>query len=216
MDRAEMISSPKIGMTKLMGVLLALALPAAAATKECKYAAGPHSDVSITNQNGSVTVKPSACRQILISANPASDKVSVDCAQVGTRIDAISRPASGASDDQSRVDYEVSVPADSTVSVRNASGPIHFDGAGEDITLRGDSASVDATNLRHAHLHIVTVNGPVTLSNISGGHIEVLSTGGNVHLQNVDAQRLSVSTTTGNIAYDGNFGEGGEYSLTNN
>src|ERR1051326_7261382 len=87
--------------------------------------------------------------------------------------------------------------------------------AGDDDTLRSDAAEVDASNLHNAHLHVVTINGPVNLKSISGGHIEVLSSGGAVSLDNVDAQRVSVSTTTGNISYDGDFGSGGEYSFNN-
>jgi DUF4097 and DUF4098 domain-containing protein YvlB len=74
---------------------------------------------------------------------------------------------------------------------------------------------VDASNLRDAHLHIITISGPVNLKAINGGHIEVLSSGGNVSLENVVAPRVTVSTTTGNISYDGDFGSGGEYSFNN-
>ena len=198
----------------LVGIMIALALPAAAATKNCKYTAAPHSTVSIVNEFGNVDVKVASGRQVNIAATPASDKVTVECNQVGSRIDAISH-LQQTDATSGRVDYELSVPADVALSIRNSAGPIHVNGAGDDDTLRSDAAEVDASNLHNAHLHVVTINGPVNLKSISGGHIEVLSSGGAVSLDNVDAQRVSVSTTTGNISYDGDFGSGGEYSFNN-
>lgn len=209
------MSLPGLDRNSLIGmVCLALALPALAANKECKYTAAPHSTVSIINEFGSVDVKVSNGHQVSITATPASDKVTVECNQVGSRIDAIShlqQPDATAG----RVDYELAVPADVTLSIRNSDGPIHVNGAGNDDTLRSDAAEVEASNLQNAHVHVVTISGPVNLKGINGGHVEVLSSGGNVSLDNVDAQRVSVSTTTGNISYDGDFGSGGEYSFNN-
>lgn len=193
---------------------LALTLPGPAATKGCKYTAAPHSTISIVNEFGNVDVKVSSGRQVSITATAASDKVTVECSQVGSRIDAISR-LQQPDPNADRVDYELSVPADVALSIRNSAGPIHVDGAGNDDTLRSDAAEVDASNLQNAHLHVVTISGPVNLNGINGGHVEVLSSGGNVTLENVDAQRVSVSTTTGNISYNGDFGSGGEYSFNN-
>lgn len=199
----------------LVGLLfIALALPAAAATKDCKYTAAPRSTVSIVNEFGNVDVKVSSGHQVSITATPASDKVTVECNQVGSRIDAISH-LQQADATAGRVDYQLAVPADVALSIRNSAGPIHVDGAGNDDTLRSDAAEVDASNLHNAHLHVVTISGPVSLRSINGGHVEVLSSGGNVTLQNVDAQRVSVSTTTGSISYDGDFGSGGEYAFNN-
>src|SRR5690349_8231031 len=88
----------------LVGVLIALALPAAAATKDCKYTAAPQSTISIVNEFGNVDVKVSSGHQVSISASPASDKVTVECIQVGSRIDAISHlQQAGAT--SGRVDY---------------------------------------------------------------------------------------------------------------
>ena len=209
------ISGPK--PRSLVGMIcIALALPALAANKECKYTAAPHSTVSIVNEFGNVDVKVSSGRQVSITATPASDKVAVECNQVGSRIDAISHlQQPDATATAGRVDYELAVPADVTLSIRNSAGPIHVNGAGNDDTLRSDAAEVDASNLQNAHVHVVTISGPVNLKGINGGHVEVLSSGGNVSLENVDAQHVSVSTTTGNISYNGDFGSGGEYSFNN-
>jgi len=209
------MSSPIYKLAALAGMCALLTLPAAAAKKECRYPAATNASVNVVNQFGEVTVRPAAGSQIVISANPASEQVEVDCSQVDGRVEATTHFLQRADSAHGRVDYEISVPPSVNVSVRNASGPIHLNGMSADITLRSDTAAVEARDLSNAHLRVMTVNGPVTLQNISGGNVEVLSSGGDVHLNSVSGPKVTVSTTSGNIFYDGDFGHGGEYSLTN-
>ena len=212
-------SSPALLGAPLLALMLALLTSATAlaagAKKECKYNASAESTVTIANQFGTIDVKPSSTPQVSISATPASDKVQVDCNQVGSRITAVTRFAQNADSSDGRVDYELSVPQQTNLSIRNAQGAIHLDGVRGDLTLRGDAARVDVSNVTNSHVHIQTVNGPVTLSHVDGGHIEVLSTSGKVAMTAVSAPKLTVSTTDGDISYDGDFGHGGEYWLSN-
>ena len=138
----------------------------------------------------------------------------MDCSQVDGRVEAITHFLQRADSAHGRVDYEISVPPAVNVSVRNASGPIHLNGLNADISLRSDTAAIEVRDLSNAHLRVMTVNGPVTLQNVSGGYVEVLSSGGDVHLNSVSGPKVTVSTTSGSISYAGDFGHGGEYSLT--
>src|SRR5437870_315427 len=54
--------------------------------KEFRYTVGPGATLSIVNQNGTITVKPSSGRQVSVAATLQSDKVEVDSNQNGNRI----------------------------------------------------------------------------------------------------------------------------------
>ena len=197
------------------GTFVLLVWPAAAAKKECRYPAAPNASVNVVNQFGDVNVRPAAGSQIVVSANTTSEQVEVDCSQVDGRVEATTHFLQRADSAHGRVDYEISIPPSVSVSVRNASGPIHLNGLNADISLRSDTAAIEVRDLSNAHLRVMTVNGPVTLQNVTGGYVEVLSSGGDVHLNSVSGPKVTVSTTSGSISYAGDFGHGGEYSLTN-
>ena len=183
--------------------------------KEFKYTVGPNATVSIVNEYGGISLKPSSGHQVLISATSHSDKVEVDSSQNGNRIEARTHFLQKASDQDGRIDYEVQVPADANVLIRSVNGPLRAENLKSDLTVRGDTASVDIRNIAGAHVHVQTVSGPVTLNNITDGHVEIVSVGGKVQLTSVTGSKVSVNTTSGDIAYDGDFNGGGDYSFSN-
>ncbi|HXZ26596.1 MAG TPA: DUF4097 family beta strand repeat-containing protein [Terriglobales bacterium] len=202
-------------------VLLALAFAATVALaaeskKEFKYTVGPKPLVTIVNEYGPVTVKGVPGHQVTITATTHSDKVDVDSSQAGNRTEARTHMQDGASPDEARVDYEVSVPMDASVSVRGSTGPYSAERLRGDVILEGDLAKVEVRDVSDAHVHVHTVDGPISLTNVSGGHVEITSVGGDVELLNVTGPKVTVNTTNGNIRYTGDFGSNGDYSLTNN
>ena len=79
-----------------------------------------------------------------------------------------------------RVDYEVMVPADASVTLRSSTGPLRAEGLHGDVILEGSQANVEVRDISNAHVHVKTLNGLVTLSNIRNGHVEITSVSGNV------------------------------------
>ncbi len=186
-----------------------------AAPKQFRYTLAPGGSVSVVNEYGRVTLKPSAGRQVIITATPSSDKVEVDCAQNGNRVEVRSHFLQRASQQEGQVDYDIQVPPDTTISVRTGSGPVHVEKLRGDVTLEGDGAAIEVRDLSGALVHARTVSGPITLNNVVSGHVELSSVTGNVSLTNVTGPKVTVNTTKGAIAYTGNCAGGGEYSLTN-
>lgn len=201
------------------GLLLALTagtgILTAEAKKEFKYTAAAGASVTIINEFGNITVKPSSGRQVVISATPASSKVEVDSSQNGPRIEALTHFLQKANENEGRVDYEITVPPDVSITVRCATGPITLEGMKGDISLRGDAAPVDVRNVNNTHLHIQTVSGPITLTDVNDAHVEIVSASGKVKLNSVNGPKVTVSTTDGDIGYDGDFSGSGLYSLMN-
>lgn len=206
--------------TKRLKFLVALLLgtvPALAAEnrKEFRYTAKPGTTITIINEFGPVTLKTTPGQQALIVATIYSDKVEVDSAESGNRIEARTHFLQKASDEEGRVDYEVSVPANVSIVVRAATGPIQAEKLQNDLTLKGDVARIVVRDINNARLHLQTVGGAIELANVTGGNVEVISSDGAVHLTSVTGPKVTVNTASGDIAYEGDFGSGGEYAFTN-
>ena len=201
--------------------LVALALVATVALaadskKEFKYTVGPKPSVTIVNEYGPVSVKGVSGHQVTITATTHSDKVEVDSSQAGNRCETRTHTLEKATPEEGRVEYMVQVPMDASVSVRGSTGPYSAEKLHGDVILEGDMAKVEVRDVSDAHVHVHTVDGPISLFNISGGHVEITSVGGDVEMTDVTGPKVQVNTTNGNIRYTGDFGANGEYSLTNN
>jgi DUF4097 and DUF4098 domain-containing protein YvlB len=195
-------------------VLAGTTLVLAETRKELHFKVHRRASVSIINQYGPISVKPSPSRTVEVLATLHSDKVEVDQNQSGDRIDIQSHLLPGADPESGRVDYEILVPAGASVTLRSTTGNLHAEKLQGDLTVEGANAVVDVREVSDAHVHIKTLDGPVTLSNIRDGHVEITSVSGDVSMSSVDGPFVQVSSNSGKIHYDGEFGGGGEYSLT--
>ena len=197
----------------LAGILLAGTAPAET-HKEYRFNVGPRSGISVNNPYGSISVKPATTNVVVVNAVLSSDKVEVDNNAVGNRVEVVSHLLPGADAQSGRVDYEILVPADASVTLHSSSGSLHAERLHGDVTLEGAGATVDVRDISDAHLHVKTLNGPVTLTNVQDGHVEVDSLSGNVTLNSVTGPLVQVISTSGGIHYLGDFGDRGEYRLT--
>jgi DUF4097 and DUF4098 domain-containing protein YvlB len=196
-------------------VMLATAICASAEVrKEFRFTVGPGAVISITNQYGPISVKPGSGNQVVVVAVLHSDQVEIDQTQSGNRVDILSHLLSGANADAGRVDYEVSVPADASVTLRSSTGLLRAEGLHGDVALESSQANVEVRDISNAHVHVRTLNGSVALNNIRNGHVEVTSVSGDVTLNGVSGLLVQVNSTSGKIRYEGDFGNSGEYMLT--
>jgi DUF4097 and DUF4098 domain-containing protein YvlB len=195
------------------GSLTASAL-AAEAHKELRFNVGPRAGITVNNPYGSISVKPATGNVVIVNASLASDKVEIDNSQMGNRIEIESHLLGGADAQSGRVDYEILVPADASLTLHSASGTLHAEKLHGDVTLEGAAATVDVRDITSAHLHVKTLNGAVTISNVQDGHVEVDSLSGKVTLTSVTGPLVQVISTSGGISYTGDFGDRGEYRLT--
>jgi hypothetical protein len=179
--------------------------------KDFSYAVGPGAVISITNNYGPITVKPSGSSQVQVETVSHSDSVSMMNEQHGDRIEfrsISSRPGTNL------VEYTVLVPAAAFVSLRSSDGTIRAEGLHGDVVLEAASGSVEVTDISGAHLHVKTLTGPISLTDISNTHLDVHSVSGDVSLHNVTGPSVEVHSGAGRIAYDGDPGRLGEYLLT--
>ncbi|HEX8813972.1 MAG TPA: DUF4097 family beta strand repeat-containing protein [Terriglobales bacterium] len=184
--------------------------------KEFHFKVRRHASISVLNEYGPITVHPVAGHQVIVNAYLHSPKVEVNSSQRGSRVEFVSHLLPGANADSGTVDYDVLLPADASVTLDACSGSIYAEGLRGDVTLVGNSGAVEVKNVSNGHVHIKTLDGPITLTNVSDGHVEVTSVGGQVTMTSVSGSRIDVNTNKGNIAYNGDFGGGGEYLFMTN
>src|SRR6476646_8283799 len=197
------------------GVVIVIALLAMSAAaqdkKEFTYNVGPRAVVSITNNYGPITVKPSGSRQVVVETVSHSDAVSLVNEQHENRIELRSASTRSGTD---LVDYTVLVPVDAFVSLRSSDGTLRVQGLRGDVILEAAAASVEVTDISDAHLHVKTLSGPITLTDIRHSHLDIHSVSGNVNIRNVTGPFVEVSSGSGRISYQGDPGSAGEYLLS--
>jgi DUF4097 and DUF4098 domain-containing protein YvlB len=211
-DLGSVMSSRTIQVVAI--TVLAAGTLAAQTHRQLTFNVGPRAGVSVNNPFGSISVRPSSNNTVVVNAVLSSDKVEIDNAQTGNRVDIQSHLLAGADATSGRVDYEVLVPADASITLHSSTGPLSAESLHGDVTMEGAAATVTGRDLSDAHVHIRTLNGPITLNNIKDGHVEVDSLSGDVTLISVTGPFVQVGSTSGKISYTGDFGNSGEYRLT--
>ena len=196
-------------------LIVAVAIVAAAETrKEYHFPVGPRASVSITNPYGPISVKPASGNDVIVTAILHSDRVEIDQSQSGDRVDLTSHLLEGADAHTGQVDYDVQIPSDASVTLHSGTGPLHAEKLQGDLNIECSSAVVDVRDLNNAHVHVRTMEGPVTLTNVRDAHVDITSVNGAVSLFDVTGRYVQVNSTAGGIRYDGDFGSGGEYLLS--
>ncbi len=197
-----------------LAVVLALSIGAAAEKKEYRYRVYPGATVSVVSDFGPITVRPASGAQVIITATPHSNKVEVDNAQNGNRVDVRTHVLQKATPEEAAVDYELQVPRDANVTVRTVAGPVKVLNAGAVLHVEADTSRIEISDVSNGHVKVRTVSGPIGLSNLSNCYLDVSSVSGPVTLDKVSGRMVTVNTTASAVRYNGDFGGGGEYSLS--
>ena len=202
-----------------VAAMLTLALGLSAQSpRQMKFNIASGGVVNIVNNGGSVVLRPATDRQVTISSTQHSDKVEIDSniTPDGRRLDIRTHilPQQKPASEDTKVDYEISVPAGVFVTVNTATAPITVDNVSGDLNLSSDTGEITVRNINNSQLHVRAVGAPVNLSNINGEHIEIVSSSGPVQATNVTGPKVTVNSTKGDITYQGDFAGGGDYRLT--
>jgi DUF4097 and DUF4098 domain-containing protein YvlB len=211
------LQQARIDYTAVVTLILTTCLATAALaekTKEYSYTVGPHANISVDTQFGSISVKPGSDNLVVVTAILRSDNVEVDQQQNGNRIEIASHLLRGTDQQTGKVDYELLIPPDATVNLRSSTGPLSAERLQGDLTLEGAEAVVNVRNVENGHVHVRTMRGPVTLIDVRNGHVEIASISGDVHLKSVTGPLVQVNSGSGRIFYEGDFGSGGDYRFT--
>jgi DUF4097 and DUF4098 domain-containing protein YvlB len=182
--------------------------------KDLHFKVGKHPMITIDNPYGPMVVRAGASHEVVVTAILHSDKVEVDQSQSHNRIEIVSHLLAGADQNSGVVEYDVQVPAEANLTLHSDNGRIHAEKLRGDLAMEGSNAAMEVLDCAGGHVHVKTLNGPVSLTNVHGGHVEVMSMGGDVVLIGVSGPLVNVNSNSGKIQYTGDFGGEGEYDLT--
>src|SRR3984893_4694680 len=131
--RGRVLKSGRAILLVAIGAMLAGTL-VAETHKEYRFNVAAKAGVSVNNPYGSISVKPSTGNVVVVNASLYSDKVEVDKNLVGNRVEIQSHLLAGADAQSGRVDYEILVPADASITLHSSTGPLRAERLHGDVT----------------------------------------------------------------------------------
>jgi len=207
------------GVIWCLMVLSGTLLAAEGNRTEKTFDAGPNPRITVTNARGQILVRGWDKSQVHIVYTVISPYVDVDT-------EAIPSPESPdklhfashfldprVSENDRTVDYSLDVPAGTDLEIRNTQGSVRIE------KVQGDDASVESVGGAilvsdyTGHLFVRSIGGNIDMIRLSG-RVEAYSITGDLHFVSPNTTRLRGTTTSGRIVFEGDFRDGGDYSLS--
>jgi len=196
----------------LVGLVLA-ASPAHADRVEKHYTVQGKPKITVRNSAGRIQVKAWNKNEVQLAWSNATGKSVVETEQAGNRIEANTRPAGDRVSVDDKTDFEITVPAESELSVRTDSGSVTVESVHGDMTFDTVDANLQLSDV-NGYLVVKTLDGSLLCTRCSG-KLEANSISGNVQMVDPTLDSVRVQTSSGNILFDGSFLSRGIYIMKN-
>ena len=197
----------------MAGFILA-ASPAHADRIEKHFAVQSKPKITVRNSNGRIQVKAWSKPEVLVAWTSASGRTVVETELAGNRVEVATQfNGDGTSADDSKTDFEITVPVESELSVRTDSGNVTVDSVHGDMTFDTVGANLQLSDV-NGYLVVKTIDGSLVCNRCSG-KLEANSISGNVQMIQPSLDSVRVQTSSGNIFFDGSFLSRGIYIMKN-
>jgi DUF4097 and DUF4098 domain-containing protein YvlB len=197
----------------MAGFILA-ASPAQADRIEKHFAVQSKPKITVRNSNGRIQVKAWAKPEVLVAWTSASGRTVVETELAGNRVEVATQfNGDGTSADDSKTDFEITVPVESELSVRTDSGNVTVDSVHGDMTFDTVGANLQLSDV-NGYMVVKTIDGSLVCNRCSG-KLEANSISGNVQMIQPTLDSVRVQTSSGNIFFDGSFLSRGIYIMKN-
>jgi len=197
----------------MAGFILA-ASPAQADRIEKHFAVQSKPKITVRNSNGRIQVKAWTKPEVLVAWTSASGRTVVETELAGNRVEVATQfNGDGTSADDSKTDFEITVPVDSELSVRTDSGNVTVDSVHGDMTFDTVGANLQLSDV-NGYMVVKTIDGSLVCNRCSG-KLEANSISGNVQMIQPTLDSVRVQTSSGNIFFDGSFLSRGIYIMKN-
>jgi len=197
----------------VVGLVLS-ATPAHADHNEKHFSVKNKPMVTVRNASGRIQVKAWNKNEVQVVWSNPSGKNAVDTEQAGNRIEVLTRATDeNVSPEDLKIDFEITVPAESELSVRTNSGNVTVDSVHGDMTFDTVGANLQLSDV-DGYVLIKTMDGSLVCTRCAG-KLEANSISGNVQLLQPALSSVRVQTSSGNIMFDGDFLSSGVYIMKN-
>jgi DUF4097 and DUF4098 domain-containing protein YvlB len=198
----------------LLPLVLFAAAPAQAHRLEKTFTVDGRPVITLRNAQGKIQVKSWKRSEVVIIADHASPRVEVDAEQRGNQIELVTHLLDeNVGPSELTADYQISVPEESELQIKNDSGSVYVERVYGDMTIDTVKATVEVQEIS-GYLAVKTMEGSF-LCRRCAGHIDFSSISGSAQLLQPLSSNVKMQTNTGDLLFDGDFLRGGTYSLKN-
>ncbi|MGA2072498.1 MAG: DUF4097 family beta strand repeat-containing protein [Terriglobia bacterium] len=186
---------------------------------EKTFEVAPNPRVTVSNARGQILVRGWDKQQVHIVCSVISPRVEVDSEVI---------PPSGPADkvhfsthildplvsgkDQT-ADYSLDVPMGTDLEIRDTQGSVKIDKLqGDDATVETVGGAIVVSDFT-GHLFVRSIGGNIDVIR-AAGRVEAYSITGDLHFFSPATSKLRATTTSGRILFEGDFADGGDYSLS--
>lgn len=199
--------------TVMAGFILAAA-PARADRIEKHFPVQNKPKITVRNSTGRVQVKAWTKNEVLVAWTNKSGRSVVETEAAGNRVEVATHAnEDGASADDLKTDFEITVPVESELSVRTDSGNVTVESVHGDMTFDTVGANLQLSDVQ-GYMVVKTIDGSLVCTRCSG-KLEANSISGNVQMVSPSLDSVRVQTSSGNILFDGSFLSRGIYIMKN-
>jgi DUF4097 and DUF4098 domain-containing protein YvlB len=203
-----------VALGAAMGGFILVASSAHADRIEKHFPVQSKPKITVRNSNGRIQVKAWTKNEVLVAWSNASGKSVVETEEAGNRVEVSTRLGeNGVSADDSKTDFEITVPVESELSVRTDSGNVTVDSVHGDMTFDTVGANLQLSDV-DGYMVVKTIDGSLVCNRCSG-KLEANSISGNVSMVQPTLDSVRVQTSSGNIFFDGSFLSRGIYIMKN-
>jgi DUF4097 and DUF4098 domain-containing protein YvlB len=197
----------------MAGFILA-ASPAHADRTEKHFPVQSKPKIMVRNSSGRIQVKAWTKNEVLVAWTNATGKSVVETEAAGNRVEVSTQTnEDGIAADDSKTDFEITVPVESELSVRTDSGNVTVDSVHGDMTFDTVGANLQLSDV-DGYMVVKTIDGSLLCTRCSG-KLEANSISGNVQMIAPTLDSVRVQTSSGNILFDGSFLSRGIYIMKN-
>jgi DUF4097 and DUF4098 domain-containing protein YvlB len=186
---------------------------------EKTFEAAPNPRVTISNARGQILVRGWDKQQVHIVCTVMSPHVEVDSEVIPPNEPAdkihfsthLLDPMVTGKDQTA--DYSLDVPMGTDLEIRDTQGNVRIEKLeGDDATIETVGAAIFVSDFT-GHLFARSIGGNIDVIRASG-RVEAYSITGDLHFVSPTTSKLRATTTSGRILFEGDFSNGGEYSLS--
>jgi hypothetical protein len=181
--------------------------------------AAPNPRITVTNMTGQILVRGWDKAHVHVVYTLVSPHVEVD-----TEVIPPNQPADKihfathlldplVSGKDQTVDYSFDIPMGANLEIRNPQGSVRIEKfQGDDTSVESVGGAIFVSDFT-GHLFVRSIGGNIEVIRPSG-RVEAYSITGNLHFVSPTTSKLRGSTTSGRILFEGDFPDGGDYSLS--
>ena len=217
--KKDRLALRSLGFISCLLVLAQASVAADGARCEKTYPSTLNPLITITNMMGQIMVRGWDRGQVRVVYTVVSPRVEVD-----TEVLSPASPADRIhlathlldpllSGEDQTVNYSLDVPMRAILEIRNPQGSVRIEKLqGDDATVESVGGGISVSDCS-GHLFLRTVAGDIDVVRASG-RVEAYSITGSFHFASPTTSKLRGSTTSGRILFEGDFPDGGDYSLS--